>query len=185
MCDSSSSIHIHFVSSWSIFLEYCIDMDKEPSIVFDLLRKLHSLQEERVHVYKLFDEGHKIYLSTAPNYDFSQFRQLVHDVTQEFKRISNGIILIEKEIRCDYPKLSDLISKLQLEEKNKSEFSAKLQLAKQEAIDNPNVVEKWEHVAQLKEELRKVTAKVNDYLEELRYEMDDLQEEINWCNEHA
>ncbi len=60
--------------------------------------------------------------------------------------------MIEKEIRYDYPKYADLIAKLQMEENNKLELSAKLQLARQEAVDNQDVEEKWSHVAHLEKQ---------------------------------
>jgi len=73
-------------------------------------------------------------------------------VTKEFKRISNGIISIEKEMRSSgYSKLADIVSKLQEDEKIKLELSAKLQIAKQEAIDNPDLPEKWNEVKLIKQ----------------------------------
>ncbi len=91
-------------------------------------------------------------MNTAPNYNFTKFRQLVNDVTQEFKRISLGIVAIEKQIRfIGYPKIADMVSKLQEEEKMKLELSAKLQIAKQEAIDNPDSPEKWNEVVLIKQ----------------------------------
>jgi len=54
----------------------------EEQSAYSLIQKFQQLQEERVHVYKIFQEGHKIYLNTAPNYNFIRFRALVQDVTQ-------------------------------------------------------------------------------------------------------
>ncbi len=91
-------------------------------------------------------------MNTAPNYNFTKFRQLVNDVTAEFKRISLGIVAIEKQIRFNgYPKIADMVSKLQEYEKMKLELSAKLQIAEQEAIDNPDLPEKWNEVVLIKE----------------------------------
>jgi hypothetical protein len=76
----------------------------------------------------------------------------VNDVTAEFKRISLGIVAIEKQIRFNgYPKIADMVSKLQEYEKMKLELSAKLQIAEQEAIDNPDLPEKWNEVVLIKE----------------------------------
>jgi hypothetical protein len=44
-----------------------------------------------------------------------------------------------------------MVSKLQEEEKMKLELSAKLQIAKQEAIDNPDSPEKWNEVVLIKQ----------------------------------
>ncbi|KAG7172333.1 Required for excision 1-B domain-containing protein-like [Homarus americanus] len=79
-----------------------------------MIHQFDQLQEERVHSYRLLEEGHKIYLSTGPNYDFPMFRKLVHDVTQDFKRISEGIIVVEKALRTDgYTSAADIITSLQ------------------------------------------------------------------------
>ena len=60
-------------------------------------------------------------------------------MTQEFKRISQAIIVIEKQLRFGgRTKLADIVVRLQDCEKTKLELSAKLQIAKQEAIDNPD-----------------------------------------------
>jgi len=151
-------------------------MSEETVSVVSLVQKFYLLQEDWDHIYKLFEEGHKIYLNTAPNYNFTKFRQLVNDVTQEFKRISLGIVAIEKQIRfIGYPKIADMVSKLQEEEKMKLELSAKLQIAKQEAIDNPDSPEKWNEVVLIKQRLESIALLVNDQLESLRYEIEDLE----------
>ena len=88
-----------------------------------------------------------MYLATAPNYNFPQFKLLVIDVNQEFKRISNEIIQIEKRLRQIHPKTADLIVKLQLDEKLKLDICSRLHLAEQK-IDNS----KNQNVDQLKDE---------------------------------
>lgn len=55
-----------------------------------------------------------MYLATAPNYNFTQFRKLVHDVTQEFKRVSEGVIALEQKLRPVNPKLASVIQHLQV-----------------------------------------------------------------------
>lgn len=67
--------------------------------------------------------GHKIYLSTGPNYDFPTFRQLVHDVTQDFKRVSEGIIALEKRMRSEgHVAAANVVAALQDAEKRKLEL---------------------------------------------------------------
>lgn len=92
-------------------------------------------------------------MSTAPNYDFNKFKHLVHDVTQDFKRISNSIISIEKKLRLtkDTVILADLVNQLQDSEKTKLELTAKLQLAKQETFENPDDESKWSSISKIKE----------------------------------
>merc|ERR1712071_583703 len=87
------------------------------STAYSLFRKFQQLQEERTHAYKLFHEGHKIYMKTGPDYDFVQFRSLVQDITQDFKRIAEEIIKIECELRAMQPELSIHIAIVQNYEK--------------------------------------------------------------------
>ena len=61
--------------------------------------------------------GHKIYLKSGPNYDFIQFRSLVKDITQDFKRISEEIINIECQLRALNPDFSVHIATVQDYEK--------------------------------------------------------------------
>jgi len=153
-------------------------MDDSQSIALNLLQKLYSLQEERVHTYRLFDEGHKIYLSSAPCYDFIKFRQLVKDVTEEFNRISEGIITIERQLRIDlgFTNLADYVSELQENEQQKLELTAKLQLVNQDMKEKLNSGSLWdETLLGLKQELRTVVGRINEILGELRFEMDDLR----------
>ncbi|XP_076307538.1 required for excision 1-B domain-containing protein-like [Tachypleus tridentatus] len=144
--------------------------------ILSLLKQCCSLQEERAHTYHLFQEAHKIYLKTAPQYDFVRFRQLVHEITQEFKRISEGIISIEQRLKTEFKSsyLADIISQLQEEEKTKLELTVKLQLAKQSVIDHPEEPERQAVVIDLKHRLGDVVEKINEYLEELRYKMQEL-----------
>lgn len=150
------------------------------STAYSLLRKFQQLQEERVHTYKIFHEGHKIYLSTGPNYDFVQFRNLVQDITQDFKRISEEIIKIECELRNMQPELSLHVIKVQDYEKRQLELMARLQLAKQELQDMRHVKEEAENdilireVHYLKKELATVQDKINENMEAICYQLSDL-----------
>lgn len=73
-------------------------------------------------------------------------------VTKDFKRISKGIINLEKELRFEgYNTVANLIDRLQSEEETRLRLCAQLQIAKQDALDNPDLPEKWNDVALLKE----------------------------------
>lgn len=140
-----------------------------------LARKLLQLQDERIHTFKLFEEGYKIYLASSPNYDFAKFRELVSEVTKDFKRISSDIITIQKQFHSDgYTLLANMIDSLQDEEENRLKLCAKLQIAKQDAIDNPHIPEKWNDVAVLKEMYNKSFDKVSDKVEMLRSQTSKL-----------
>jgi hypothetical protein len=54
---------------------------------------------------KSFEEGFLGYVAAAPHYQFDVYRQLVHEITQEFQRISQ-LILAEKEALKDVHKRS-------------------------------------------------------------------------------
>ena len=70
----------------------------------------------------MYCRGHKIYLSSGPSYDFVQFRNLVQDITQDFKRISEDIIKIECELRHMQPDLSVHVAHVQDYEKQHLEL---------------------------------------------------------------
>ena len=78
----------------------------------------------------MFSRGHQAYLSGAPNYNFPMYRQLVHEITQTFKKISDEIIDIEHKLRSvhNYPAIADFIAKAQHEEKLKLDLVSLLHL---------------------------------------------------------
>lgn len=142
---------------------------------YRLIKRFQQLQEERVHTYHLFNEGHKLYLGSGPDFEFLRFQQLVHEVTQEFKRISEGIIAIEKQLRAGgHTKVSNFIKAIQEEEKNKLQLTAGLQLAKQGLNSHPDEPERELHVLSLKQRLHVVMESINAHLEEVRYEAAEL-----------
>lgn len=140
--------------------------------VLSSVRQFDQLQEERVHSYRLLEEGHKIYLSTEPNYDFPTFRKLVHDVTQDFKRISEGIIAVEKALRTDgHTTIADIIAAVQESEKKKLELTTHLQLARQMVAEFDSGELEKNKVKEIRNELGQVVEEINDLLTELRYEV--------------
>ncbi|XP_070564075.1 required for excision 1-B domain-containing protein-like [Ptychodera flava] len=142
-----------------------------------LLKTFYNLQGERVHTYRIFDGHHQEYLKDAPNYDFPKYRQAVHEATEEFKRISQGILAVEDKLRNKHNRrdLAGFIRRVQDEEKTKLELTAHLQLAKQNVIDHPSDDSHKEEVNQLKQRLIQVIDNINECLEDLRYETEDLE----------
>lgn len=67
--------------------------------------------------------GFQAYLSTAPNYDFITYRQMVHEVTQTFSSLSQRIIEIQNELsKCkSLTNLAACIGNVQTLEQNKLE----------------------------------------------------------------
>lgn len=137
---------------------------------------VHGLEVLSSSVLLSLCRGHKIYLSTAPNYDFPTFRELVREVTQEFKRISEGMMDIERRLRLNDNSghLAEYVRALQEEEKVKLELTAKLQLAKQDLLDNPDEYKNQADVASMKARLNEVVERINDNLMELKYEMNGM-----------
>ena len=72
-----------------------------------------------------FSRGHQDYLQTAPNYNFVAYRTVVHSCTEDFNRISNRIIEIEKSLKGEEvgkPNLASFIRNVQDGEKEKLEL---------------------------------------------------------------
>uniref|UniRef100_A0A8C3QD31 Uncharacterized protein n=1 Tax=Geospiza parvula TaxID=87175 RepID=A0A8C3QD31_GEOPR len=89
--------------------------------VRELLQRLRELQSERVETYRLFEEGHRAYLSSAPHYDFPRYRQLVHEVTVAFSGISREVLAIAGRLRDQLgrPELAQHLARLQEREQEK------------------------------------------------------------------
>ncbi|XP_027203702.2 uncharacterized protein LOC113797509 [Dermatophagoides pteronyssinus] len=147
---------------------------------FHMIQKVFQLQEEREHSLKIFEEAYKIYMTNTTNFNPTKFRQLVTDVTKDFKRISNDMIDLSGYFRREgHQSLSLLVRQLQEEEENRLQLSAKLQMAKQEANDyNQNddgsPQNLWNKVAHLKELYNNSIQSVNDCMEKLRIETDKI-----------
>jgi hypothetical protein len=139
-----------------------------------LLKKFQTLQADRVHNYKIFEDGFQVYLATAPNYDFPKYQQLVHQVTEDFKRLSLDIIDIMNQLSSCAPLLSKYISRIQEFEQTKLEQTAHLQIARQNVIDRPLDTSCGETVEELKQQLKRTTEDINNQLDELKFEAEDI-----------
>ncbi|XP_052690323.1 required for excision 1-B domain-containing protein-like [Crassostrea angulata] len=142
----------------------------------DLLKRFHILQGERVETYALFEEGFQAYLNGAPNYNFPMYRQLVHEITQTFTKISQDIILITKQLEDDHSltTIATIVTGIQNNEKDKLEKTVKLQLARQNATDHPTDSNFKEEEADLKQSIKDVICAINEQMEELKFESEDL-----------
>jgi len=153
-------------------------LDTAEGDVITLLQKFRALQEERAYTYNIFHEGHKLYLATGPNYNFPQFRQLVNDVTQEFKRISEGVIAIEKKLKPMDAKLAFMIQHVQEAEKAKLQLTAKLQLSEQRLLEEPDRTDDIKiEIGLIRKSLHTVTETINDCVEEVKEAMHDYVNE--------
>uniref|UniRef100_A0A8B9QRF7 Required for excision 1-B domain-containing protein n=1 Tax=Apteryx owenii TaxID=8824 RepID=A0A8B9QRF7_APTOW len=86
-----------------------------------LLRRFYALQGERVEAYRLFEEGHRAYLRSAPRYDFPRYRQLVHEITVAFSGISREILQIKGRLQEEHgrPELAQHLARIQEREQEK------------------------------------------------------------------
>uniref|UniRef100_A0A8C2TKR7 Required for excision 1-B domain containing n=1 Tax=Coturnix japonica TaxID=93934 RepID=A0A8C2TKR7_COTJA len=86
-----------------------------------LLQRFYALQGERVETYRLFEEGHRAYLSSAPHYDFPRYRQLVHEITAAFSGISREVLQLRGRLRGELgrPDLAQHLTRLQEREQEK------------------------------------------------------------------
>ncbi|XP_078279769.1 required for excision 1-B domain-containing protein [Rhinoraja longicauda] len=142
-----------------------------------LVRNLYALQEERVEAYRLFDLGHQAYLRSAPNYDFIRYRQLVHEITQAFNRISKEVIQLGDRFNeeFDRPDLSKHIERIQEREQEKLALTAQLQHAKQNALDYPGNETHQEEALELKHRINKTIEAINEILQDFKYDSEEIE----------
>ncbi|XP_041360374.1 required for excision 1-B domain-containing protein-like [Gigantopelta aegis] len=152
-------------------------MASGPSIV-EQVKKFQALQEERVLTYKLFEEGFQAYLRGAPHYNFPIYRQLVHEITQTFKNISSDVIDIIESLKNQNKNIiGTLMEQIQNEEQLKLELTAKLQFAEQNTVDHPHEELHKTEVTDLRQRIKSGIQQINEYLEELKFECEDLYTE--------
>ncbi|XP_031556179.1 uncharacterized protein LOC116292960 [Actinia tenebrosa] len=139
-----------------------------------LLKQFFSLQEERVKTYKIFDVGFKLYICDSSDYDFPKYRQHVDNVTKKFISISQEVRNIEAKLKENgKPKLGNIIRGIQMNEKEKLDLTAKLQITEKDRVEHPEE-DYSEESTSLKSSLQKVIESINDLLEELKYEAEDI-----------
>ncbi|XP_050790472.1 required for excision 1-B domain-containing protein [Gopherus flavomarginatus] len=142
-----------------------------------LLRRFYTLQGERVEAYRLFEEGHRAYLSSGPHYDFLRYRQLVHEITLAFSGISWEILQLKEQLQTEHgrPELAQHLSRVQQKEKEKLELTAQLQLARQNAQDQPSVPAHQQEVQELKYKLIKTIEAISEILQDLKYDSEEAE----------
>ncbi|OPJ86691.1 required for excision 1-B domain-containing protein [Patagioenas fasciata] len=150
-------------------------MTGEPVTV--LLRRLQALQGERAEAYRLLEEGHQAYLSSAPHYDFPRYRQLVHEITLTFSGISREVLSITGRLRDELarPDLAQHLTRLQEREQEKLQLTAQLQLARQRAQDEPDVDAHQQEVRELKHKLIKTIEAISEILQDLKYDSEEVE----------
>ncbi|XP_069734053.1 required for excision 1-B domain-containing protein [Phaenicophaeus curvirostris] len=142
-----------------------------------LLQRLQELQGERAEAYRLLDEGHQTYLSSAPHYDFPRYRQRVHEVTETFNRVSGEVLRIAGRLRGELarPDLAQHLARLQEREQEKLQLTAQLQLARQRAQDDPDGDSPQQEVRELKHKLIKTIEAISEILQDLKYDSEEAE----------
>lgn len=142
-----------------------------------LLQRLQALQGERAEAYRLFEEGYRAYLSSAPQYDFPRYRQLVHEITLAFNGISREVLCIAGRLQDELarPDLAQHLARLQEQEQEKLQLTAQLQLARQQAQDQPDVDAHQQEVRELKHKLIKTIEAISEILQDLKYDSEEVE----------
>ncbi|XP_053228839.1 required for excision 1-B domain-containing protein, partial [Podarcis raffonei] len=140
-----------------------------------LVHRFYALQSERVEAYHLFEEGHRAYLRSGPDYDFARYRHLVHEITQAFSGISREILQIKEQLEGPRgrPDLAQHLGRLQEKEKEKLELTAQLQLAKQNAQDHPGEEAHPQEVRELKQRLIQTIEAISEILQDFKYDSEE------------
>lgn len=136
-----------------------------------------TLQEERVRQYVVLEEAHRVYLATRPEYKLDPYKQEVAKVTENFKSISTKIIEIRSKLSESQKDLANFINKVQILEEKKLRFTVDLQLAKQQALDNPEDELLERNVKGIKKEINNIVENINEALEDVRCRIYELREE--------
>ena len=71
-----------------------------------------ALQEERVRTYGQLEQAHRRYLNTAPDYDFSAYKNEVSKATEAFSHISNRILTLQNTVDTVSTELASCIEQV-------------------------------------------------------------------------
>lgn len=142
------------------------------------IQTFQKLQEQRTQAFHELDQHHKIFLCHAPNYEngFDDFKKGVSEVTDQFQKVSKEIITIKTSLAKEHPELqvSSLIGKVQELEEKKLNTVVDLQLAKQQALDNPDDELCEKNWSLIRAGLNQLCEEITETLTEIRYEAADL-----------
>jgi len=144
----------------------------------ELAKRFQKLQEERTQTFHQLDQHHKIFLCHAPEYEkgFDDFKKGVSQATDRFKEISQEIIKIKESLNEDHSssQLGSMIGQVQDLEEKKLSTVVDLQLARQQALDNPGDELCEKNADLIKAGLVKLEEQITETLTEIRYEVVDI-----------
>jgi len=148
------------------------------AVAVDLTKRFQKLQEQRTQEFYQLDQYHKIFLCHAPEYEkgFDDYKKGVSKVTDRFKEISKEIIVIKKTLIEEHPStnIGPMIGKVQDLEEKKLNTVVDLQLAKQQALDNPGDELCEKNADLIRAGLVKLEEQITEVLTEIRYELVDI-----------
>lgn len=159
-----------------------------------LLRLFLSRQEERVAIYHRFEEGFTLFLQVA---EATGYQTLVAKITAEFSAVSAGVNAIEAQLRgrgAATQALADALRAVQALEREKLQLTAQLHIVRHglavDALHADGVVDdaaavaaasrtaplRAEEAEDLRGQLMRLTARLNDAIDEVRCEIADADE---------
>uniref|UniRef100_A0A8B9T8N2 Uncharacterized protein n=1 Tax=Anas platyrhynchos TaxID=8839 RepID=A0A8B9T8N2_ANAPL len=111
-------------------------------------------------------QGHRAYLSSAPHYDFPRYRQLVHELTLGFSRISREVLQLQARLRDQHgrPELAQHLARLQEREQEK------LQLLL--LFGAPRIV--WRFSIRSRRLIKTIEA-ISEILQDLKYDSEEAE----------
>ena len=156
-----------------------------------LLHRFFERQEERVAVYRRFEEGFLLFLEVA---EATGYEALVASTTASFGAISEQVNALATELsRRGSDHVAALIRTVQTHEKAKLTLTAQLQIVRHglridelhkegEDLPGASTAERTarlraDEAATLTGKLRELTAELNEALDEVRAEMAEMDDE--------
>ena len=80
--------------------------------VYEHGKEFVALQEERVRTYGQLEQAHRRYLNTAPDYDFSAYKNEVAKATEAFSHLSTRILNLQKTVGTVSPALASCVGQV-------------------------------------------------------------------------
>ena len=128
----------------------------------ELLPTLFRLQSQRCLTYQRLGDAQLMFLNTR---NFPAFQNFLSDITVIFARVSEEILLIKQRFENN-KNICKHIEQLQDYEQKKLQLTNDLFVKK--------IEKKTDQVEEIQHQLIELIDKINDILEELRYDQQDL-----------
>ncbi|XP_042637543.1 required for excision 1-B domain-containing protein [Orycteropus afer afer] len=139
-----------------------------------LVQRIHQLQAERAQAFRRLEEAHHQYVRSGPHYDFSRYRDSVHEVTQSFAAASREVLALEAELAGPraQPLLAGHVRALQQLEQTRLTTVALLQLM---GVPELRGQEDTSQTHQLKMKVIKTMEAISEVLQDLRFDAESAE----------